>query len=315
MAATSAVRAQDIVDQRTPWLIIGGLTLAIVLAYWNALMIVVDSWSTDQYSHGFLVPIFAVLLIAMLRQPFESVPASERWWGVMIVGGGLLMRVVAGHFHALTFDVVSFIPAVAGVFVIAGGWSAFRWAWAPVAFLVFMIPLTHDLEHRFLDPLQRIATLMSTYTLQTLGLDAFNTGSQIIIGGTFRLNVEEQCSGLRMATIFLALSVAMSMIINRPWWTKAIIVLSGIPIALIANVIRIVVTALLFRMLGPDAEFPKHFFHGLAGWFMMPIALAIMYFEMLILDRVFIEETQPLPQVAGFGPAPVVRRSTPTQVH
>jgi len=313
MAANSAVRAQEVVDQRTPWLIIGGLTVAIVLAYWNALMPVVASWSSDQYSHGFLVPVFAVLLIAMLREPFQPVSSRERWWGVAIVGGGLLLRVIAGSFHALTIDAVSIIPTLAGVFVIAGGWSAFRWAWAPVAFLIFMIPLTHNLEQVFLDPLQQIATRMSTYTLQTLGLDAFNTGNEITIGGTFRLNVEEQCSGLRMATIFLALSVAMSMIINRPWWTKAIIVLSGIPIALIANVIRIVVTALLFRMLGPDAEFPKHFFHGLAGWFMMPIALLIMYLEMLILDRVFIEEAQPLPQLTGFGPAPV-RRPSPTQV-
>jgi exosortase len=313
MAAATA-RAQELVDQRTPWYVIGGLAAVIVLAYWNALTPVVDSWSSDQYSHGFLVPVFAVLLIAMLREPFQRVTTSERWWGVAIVGCGLLLRMIAGYFHALTLDAVSIIPTLAGVFVIAGGWSAFRWSWAPVAFLIFMIPLNADLEHRFLDPLQRIATLASTFTLQTLGLDAFNTGSQIIIGGTLRLNVEEACSGLRMATIFLALSVALSMIVNRPWWTKAVIVLSGIPIAIIANVIRIVVTALLFRMLGPDAEFPKHFFHGLAGWFMMPIALLIMYLEMLILDRLFIEDSQPLPQLSGFGPAPVVRRPTPTQI-
>src|SRR6476620_5410647 len=107
MAATSAVRAQDVVDQHTPWFIIGVLTVAIVLAYWNALMPVVDSWYSDQYSHGFLVPVFAVLLIAMLREPFEPVSSSERWWGVAIVGGGLLLRVTAGYFHALTIDAFS----------------------------------------------------------------------------------------------------------------------------------------------------------------------------------------------------------------
>src|SRR5262249_37093100 len=225
MAATPGVRAQSQTDQRTPWYIIGGLTAAIILAYANALAPVVESWSSDQYSHGFLVPIFAVLLIAMLREPFQPVSSSERWWGVAIVTGGLLLRVVAGYFHALTFDALSLIPTLIGVFVIAGGWSAFRWSWAPVAFLIFMYPLPSVLEHGLLDPLQKIATIMSTYTLQTLGLDAFNSGSQIIIGGTFRLNVEEACSGLRMATIFLALSVALAMIINRPWWTKAVIVL------------------------------------------------------------------------------------------
>jgi len=39
----------------------------------------------------------------------------------------------------------------------------------------------------------------------------------------------------------------------------------------------------------------------------------IMYLEMLVLDRIFIEEAQPLPQLTGFGPS-AVRRPSPTQV-
>ena len=243
MASSPAIQSQAEVDQRTPWYIVGGLTLAIVVAYFNTLKMIAVRWTDDQYSHGFLVPIFAAVLIAMLRRPFRPVPTAERWWGIAILGAGLMFRLGCAYYHSITANAVSIIPTLTGVFVIAGGWSALRWSWAPVAFLVFMIPLPDMMEQSFLEPLQHIATVASTYTLQTIGVDATNQGNQIYTGGATPLNVAEQCSGLRMATIFLAMSVAMSLIIERPWWTKVVIILSGIPIAIIVNVIRITVTA------------------------------------------------------------------------
>jgi exosortase len=212
---------------------------------------------------------------------------------------------------------ISIIPVLAGVFVIAGGWPALRWSAAPLAFLVFMIPLPTAPERALLNPLQHTATTMSTYTLQTMGVNAYNEGNKILIGFEgFPLNVEEQCSGLRMATIFLALAVAMSMIIERPWWQKAFIIVSSAPIALVVNVIRIVITALLYMLLGQESEFAKRFFHDLAGWFMIPIALGFMYLEIQILDRLFVEDTHDQPPHAGGLSSPntrAVHRPVPTR--
>jgi exosortase/archaeosortase family protein len=120
-----------------------------------------------------------------------------------------------------------------------------------------------------------------------------------------------------MATILCALSFALVLIIDRPWWTKAVIILSGIPIALFVNVARIVATGIMYMVLGPGPESmnAEHLIHDVAGWLMPPVALAIMYCLMLILDRLFIEESRPLPQVTGFGPSPMVRRPAPTRVN
>ncbi|HTQ40898.1 MAG TPA: exosortase/archaeosortase family protein [Pirellulales bacterium] len=315
MAANTSASANTQTDQQTPWFIIGGLGIVILWAYWNTIEGLLNAWTSAQYSHGFLIPIFAAVLIAMRREPFEPVPSSVRWWGVAIMAGGLLFRLFSSYHNLISFDMVSIIPVLAGVFVIAGGWPALRWSAAPLAFLIFMLPLPTAAERGLLNPLQHAATTMSTYTLQTMGVDAFNEGNKILIGEGFPLNVEEQCSGLRMATIFLALAVAMSMIIDRPWWQKAFIIASAIPIALLVNVIRIVITALLFMVLGQESEFAKEFFHNLAGWFMIPIALGFMYLEMQILDRVFIEETHIQPQSGGLGSkSTTVRRPMPTRV-
>jgi exosortase len=164
-----------------------------------------------------------------------------------------------------------------------------------------MLPLPTFAEQRLLTPLQHVAAVMSNYTLQTLGIESFLSGNNITIDGTIPLNVAEACSGLRMSTIFLAMAVAMIMIMERPLWQNAIIIMSSVPIALVTNMIRIVVTGLMFKILGPDSEFARTFFHDLAGWFMMPIALGFLYGEMVLLDHLLIEEETARPVAVGFG--------------
>src|SRR5262249_12464477 len=159
-------------------------------------------------------------------------PASARWGGIAIIAAALALRMFGSYYHIVTFDLVSIIPLMVGIFVVAGGWPTLRWAAAPLAFLLFIIPLPTKAERTLVVPLQSVATKASTYTLQTIGVpDTFNEGNSILIGDGIHLNVEEQCSGLRMGTIFLAMAVALVMITDGSWWEKSIIVLSAIPIA------------------------------------------------------------------------------------
>lgn len=320
MASSQTIRPQSQSDQLTSWCILGGLCVVIVWSYWNTIEALMGEWVRPQYSHGWLVPVFTAVLLAMRREPFEKTPTPVRWWGMGIMAGGMVFRLLASKFSIHTFDNISIIPVLMGAFVVVGGWPALRWSWAPLAFLVFMLPLPTELHRMLLLRMQHWAAVMSNYTLQTMGAESFLTGATgnlitIAVGdNNIQLNVEEACAGLRMATIFIAMAVALTMILDRPLWEKLFIIVSAIPIAIAVNIIRIVVTALLFMMLGQDSEFAKHFFHDLAGLFMMPIALAFMYVELQILDHIFIEESRTVPQSTGFGPASTVRRPTPTRV-
>ncbi|MCC7084286.1 MAG: exosortase [Pirellulales bacterium] len=304
MASPQVVRAPAESDQKTPWIIIGALLAVVLLAYSDSFLGergLVYIWNSAQYSHGFLIPIFAIVLLCMKQQPLQPVPASARWGGVGILAGGLAIRLIGARFGYDTVQHISMIPVIIGIFVIAGGWSMMHWALAPLLFLVFMMPLPGFVEQRLLTPLQHIASLMSNYVLQTLGVESYLSGSTITIDGSIPLNVAEACSGLRMSTIFLAMAVAMIMIIERPWWHKAIIVLSSIPIAIVTNMIRIVVTGLMMKAWGQDSEWASHFFHDAAGWVMMPIALGFLYAEMVLLDHLVIEEEVAKPKSIGFG--------------
>jgi exosortase len=299
-------------SQRTPLMLLVGLIALLVLAYGDMLALTSAAWTDDLYSHGWIIPLFSVGLLWLRWQPFqESVPAMERWVGLLVLAVGLLVRLFAAEYSILPIDRLSFIPSIFGAFMLVGGFHAVRWAWPALVFLVFMFPLPTALEVSVLNRLQRMATISSTFVLQTLGVAAFRQGNLISIPGMGHpLNVAEACAGLRMATIFGALAVAMVFIIDRPWWDKLVILLSAIPIALIVNIVRITVTAVLTMWAGQDNYAVQKICHDYAGYvIMMPLALALLWLELQILERVTIPvDTIQLRPIGGMRTAPLPTR-------
>jgi exosortase len=172
---------------------------------------------------------------------------------------------------------------------LAGGWSVLGWSWPALAFLAFMVPLPFTIEISLAVPLRRIATELSTYALQTLGCPAVAEGNIILIDD-MRLGVEEACSGLGMLMTFFALATALAMIVNAPLRDRLVLIVSAIPIAVGANVIRITATGVAYHLAGKDSELAKLIYHDLAGWLMMPLALAMLWIELKFLANLFIEE-------------------------
>jgi exosortase len=266
-------------------------------AYWPALAAMVRRWFQDpQYSHGFLVPLFALTLLWTRKRHAANMALRPSWWGVPILAASALLRLAGAFIYLDWLDAVSFLVSIAGVVVVLGGGTAWRWSWPALAFLLFMLPLPFQLEAALSHPLQRLATEASTYCLQTLGLPALAQGNVIVIDD-LRIGVLEACNGLSMLLTFFALSTAAALVIRRPLPTKLTIVGSAVPIALILNVVRITVTGVLHQTVG--STIANAVFHDLAGWIMMPLALALLWLELLVLDRLFIWAETP-------GPVPVV---------
>jgi exosortase len=294
-------------EGRNAWLAIAVLTLLLLYSYWPGLLNAQSSWSNPQYSHGWIVPLFSACLLFWWRKPVEPVTWTARAAGLVLLLGAFALRLLAARYRIVTIDMYTLVPALAGVFLLIGGWSMFRWAWAPIAFLIFMYPLPDEATRYLLGPLQTLATIVSTYALQTIGLDAFREGNQIVVGD-MHLGVVDACSGLRMLTIFIALSVALVMLGDREWWENLVILSSAIPIALIVNSIRITVTGLLYQV--ASSELAEMVFHDLAGWVMMPMALGMLFLLQQILAHLFVTEDEgvavlaprnAVPEVAGRG--------------
>jgi len=294
-------------EGRNVWISIAALTFLLVYSYWPGLLNAQASRSNPQYSHGWIEPLFSACVLFWWRKPVGTVTWTARLTGMALLLGAFALRLLAARYRIVTIDMYTFVPALAGVFLLFGGWGMFRWAWAPIAFLIFMYPLPDEATRYLLGPLQTLATIVSTYALQTIGLDAFREGNQIVVG-EMHLGVVDACSGLRMLTIFIALSVALVMLGDREWWENLLILASAIPIALIVNSIRITVTGLLYQV--ASSELAEMVFHDLAGWVMMPMALGMLFLLQQILAHLFVTEDQgvavlaprkALPEAAGRG--------------
>jgi exosortase len=128
--------------------------------------------------------------------------------------------------------------------------------------------------------------------LQTLGLMAFAEGNVIQLNEA-RIGVVEACSGLSMLMTFIALSTAMAMVVKRPLLDRIVLVASSIPVALAANVARIVITGALHEMVGGHAA--TTFYHDLAGWIMMPLALVLYWIEITLFSGILVENKHEAP--------------------
>lgn len=287
-----------------PLIMLGALLVVLIWGYWNTLTYLAGFWNLPEYSHGYLVPLFTLALLWMRRQPVTDATPTARWCGLGVLGLGLAMLMAGSHFNYQYVSALSFLPSLVGIVLMTTGFPTLRWAGPAIAFLIFMYPLPGFLHLRLLAPLQRLATLASTYALQTVGIEAYSDGNTIHID-EIALGVIDQCSGLRMLTIFLALAVAITLVRTGPWWEQLIIVSSAIPIALIVNITRITVTGILHLTVGTQVA--DAVFHDFAGWVMMPMALGLLYLEIYVLSQLFVEE-QESDMPFAFGPQVAPRK-------
>lgn len=279
-------------DQRAPWIMIAVLFAMLVYSYWPGLLNARSSWDNPQYQHGWIVPVFTALLLFWWRKPVGPIAPSARASGIGLLAGSFLLRMFCAYFRIVTIDMYTFVPALMGVFLLAGGWSMFRWSWAPIAALIFMYPLPDEATRYLLGPLQTLATILSTYALQTLGLDAYRDGNRIILGDGQVLGVVDACSGLKMLTIFVWLAAMLMLVGGLEWWENAVIAASAIPIALLCNAVRITTVGVMYNF---NSSLAEGFHDSLpAALLMMVLAVGLLVLEMKILGWLVVtEDTAP----------------------
>jgi exosortase len=278
---------------------------AVFWAYWPTLGVMAQKWTHDaEYSHAFLVPVFAALVLWARRPAATTLNFRPNWWGAALLGLGAGLRLVGAYFFFEWLDQLSLVPTLAGIVVLLGGREAWNWSWPAFVFLIFMVPLPLQLEAHLTQRLRYLATEASTYALQTLGLPALADGN-IIVLDDLRVGVVEACSGLGMLATFFALSAAVALVIHRPPVDKVVVFLSAIPIALVMNVARITCTAAAAWSLGSPKV--NAWLHDLAGWLMVPSAAGLLWLELRLLDRLLLR-----PEPTGAVPVvlPVVRGSS-----
>lgn len=265
----------------------GCVILALfVWAYWPTLRELVRDWDSEpDYSHGYFVLPLAVYFLWARRDCFPGVSRGHLLWpGIVLLCFSVALRYAAGLYYLQPIDNWSILLWVAGVVWLIGGWNWIRWCLPSILFLLFMFPLPYRMETMLSRPLQQVAAMISAWTLQCFGLSAFAQGNTIQLGN-HRLEVEQACAGLTIFVGIAALAFAYMVLVKRGWWEKTLLVIAILPIALIANSARIVLTGLLQEFASESAA--QKFSHDLAGWLMLPFAAILFALTLWYVDRLF----------------------------
>src|SRR5262249_27512432 len=127
-----AIKSEKIFERPTTWTCagLGVLAAALLWSYWTTLAGMASLWSRDpQYSHGYLVPLFAAVLLWHRRTLFAQVTLTINAWGLVLLAASIALRLLGVYFYYPWLDMVSLIPCLAGMAVLCGGWPALRWSW------------------------------------------------------------------------------------------------------------------------------------------------------------------------------------------
>jgi exosortase len=263
----------------------------LVWVYWPTFAELYDTWTTHpEYSHGLLVPFFALYLLFKRKPTSVSEPKPWPVLGFATLVFAILMRLAGSATSFLPVEGLSFVLCLVALAMLAGGRAGVVRFWPPIVFLMFMIPLPYEASRLLGAELQRVATFASTFLLQCFGQPAIAEGNRILVEDV-TLNVVEACSGLRMLVTFAAFSVAAAMLMDRHWLVKALVLGSAVPIALLTNVLRITATGLAHVWLHDSASKGKvlDFIHDFNGWMMMPVGLTFLLLELWLFKHLLIE--------------------------
>ncbi|MFQ5853041.1 MAG: exosortase A [Candidatus Binatia bacterium] len=269
----------------------GLMAIACLYLYVPVLtMLVADWWDDPDYSHGFLVPVLAAYFVWRRRQKLaEAVPQSS-WWGIGVLLIGILMLILGNIGAELFLMRSSMIVVIVGLVLYHLGGQHLKLLASPIAFLLFMIPLPAILLNAITLPLQLLAARLSTFSLQFVGLPVYREGNIIFLPRT-TLEIIEACSGLRSLMSLLALGVVFAYMTQRHTWKRVLLVVSAVPIALIANAFRIWGTGVLAHFYGTQVA--EGFYHTFAGWVVFVVAFALLAIEGLALSHLHFKAMHP----------------------
>ncbi len=255
-----------------PYIIVA--ILLVVLYYRVAVKLVYDWYTIPDYSHGFLVPLFAAFLVWDKRKVLKAIPIRQTWSGIVLVVFSIMVLILGVYGVELFTARISFILMITGLIATFFGWAMVRELRFPLLVLVLAIPFPAILFNRITFPLQLLASRIASDILPWLGVPTLHEGNVIELP-IMKLEVAEACSGIRSLMSLFTLAVFYGYFLERTTNRRVILALASIPIAVTANVARIVGTGLCVQYWDPEKALG--FFHEFSGWVMFVVSLACLF--------------------------------------
>ena len=261
------------------------------------------------WGHTLLVPFMSGYFAYLKKDEILAKPFKANWMGFPIVVFGVAAY-VASTFGPSWFVLhhnargISIGITLGGLSLLILGWNATKYLLFPLAYwVVFGQTVSDRLLQLVTQRMQDWSAVGAWGMLAVFGVDVERSGNVITVfvdGKPNQLNVAEACSGMRMLVAFLALGVAIAYTGLTVTWQRVALVLSGVPVAIGVNVLRVFTLGILSLY---DANFAAGDFHSFIGLVWLMPALVLYLGIMWFLRNLFVESPDAAGKKAGAAAA------------
>lgn len=265
------------------WMFVGSVAGLLVWQFRNTLFLLPKIWLEDAAtSHGWFIPPLSAwfALQAYRRSGFrwnenEEISSQDCISASIRILAGCLIHYGCLITHTGFFDLLALLLIVSGIAIMLVGKENYRPFAFPLFFLMFASPWPLIVIDRLAIVMQQAASWSGSTLLDMMGIDVYREGYRIAIPG-FVMEVGAACSGLRQITAIFALSLAMGYLTRQPRSRMVLLALLAVPIAICANVVRVLMTGLILIFFGQ--KWAEGVYHSLEGMAIYAIAALLLWF-------------------------------------
>jgi exosortase A len=255
--------------------VLGSILLACFLfAFFPTLKSLISAWSnSDEFSHGFLILPICLYLVWRKRHTIKNTPIQPTYWGLGIALLSLLLYLVAHLAEIKTLSSISIVILMGGVVIYLWGLLIFKELMFPLFFLFFMIPVPSQIYAYLTIPLQLLVSQISAGLAQLASIPLYREGNLISLPD-YTFHVVRACSGLRSMLSIMCLAAIFGYLTLRSNVLRGILLISGIPVAVFVNIIRVFLMIAIYYYFNYDLSHGS--VHTLFGMIIFLIALIMV---------------------------------------
>ncbi|WP_333874822.1 exosortase B [Methylobacter sp.] len=267
------------------WPVLLGLAILYVPTFYDLSH---GLWNNKEQGHGPFILAVTVYLFWQKRHLFiATTGTSHLWAGSLVLLSGLLFYAVGRSQDILIFEIGSIMLVLGGSLLITVGIDAVKQTLFPLLFIVFMIPMPGFLVDEITGPLKQLISSIAEQILYWAGYPIARLGVSLLIG-KYQLLVVDACSGLHSLFSLLAVGLLYQHLrAYKNWKHRLFLLLSIIPVAFFANVVRVILLVLITYHLGDKAG--QGILHNAAGIIMFTAAMLVFFTLDSLLRKVFPE--------------------------
>jgi exosortase len=247
----------------------------LALLYAPTVQWLFNRWTLSvwHHAHGLLILAVVVWLVYTDFRDHPDRPVEPSAFGFLWLAPALVLLAVDAGIHSQLLSAVSLVLALPGLAWLLLGRERAQRILAPLLFLFLTLPIPLAFTTQLHLVLRKIATAATAWVVPRLGIPLYSEGTTLHIPAG-ALQVADACSGF--STLYASVAVACLVAWFCPHnGRRALVLLAAAPIAIAANILRVILLVLLVEWQGLDILGTS--LHTISGLFTFAIALPVIF--------------------------------------